>query len=244
MAIFCHGQRCLLCDQPITEGEVFGTWGVWLPTNDPLWKFCDGVMHWNCYASWPHRKRFASTYFEFWVRSEEQNAFWHRAYLDDEFLVTVNPFAPVEAAWVHLKDTGSRLNVNFKNWEAWLTAEPEATMHPVLAQAVDGAKRMLREQFPSSEQLVAGINKSRKMAVVEKHQAAEKTKRDEQRELQRQLNPHNAACNRMMNLIQRDGMTCPHCHTHSKGYRLSSRSGHKSAVICTHCGWAVDPNFL
>ena len=120
MALFLRGQRCRLCGQPMLEGPVFGTWGVWLPNHDPLWKFCDGSMHWDCYASWPHRQRFASTYFHFWVEAEATNAFWHRAFLDDEVLVTVNPFEPVNAAWVHLKDTGSRIDVKLKNWVAWL----------------------------------------------------------------------------------------------------------------------------
>jgi len=162
------------------EGPVFGTWGVWLPNHDPLWKFCDGSMHWDCYASWPHRQRFASTYFHFWVEAEATNAFWHRAFLDDEVLVTVNPFEPVNAAWVHLKDTGSRIDVKLKNWVAWLAAEPEGSSHPVLAAAVRRAKQVLRGKVPTVEQLLASIDQPRKMQVVERYRAAEKARRDAQ----------------------------------------------------------------
>ena len=114
MALFFTGQKCPLCEQPINEGPKFGTWGVWLPSHDPLLRYCDGVMHWDCYAEWPHRQRFASTYFQFWVNSEEENVFWHRAYLDDDVLVTVNPFEPIRSSWVHLKETGSRIDVKLK----------------------------------------------------------------------------------------------------------------------------------
>ena len=241
MALFSRGQRCPLCDEPILEGPVFGTWGVWLPTDDPLWKFCDGAMHWDCYASWQHRKRFASTYFQFWVDAEGTNPFWHRAYLDENVLVTVNSLVPINAAWVHLKDAGSRIDVKLESWEAWLSAEPENSSHPVLVEAVQRIKSVLREKVPTSVRLVAGIDQSRKMAVVEQHRAAEEARRDERRQVQRQVNPHNAACDRLMIVIKKDGLACPHCGKHSNAFRLSIKQDHKSAIICTNCGWVVEP---
>lgn len=90
--MFITGQPCPFCDEPITQTQpVFSTWGVWLPQDDPLWRFCDAAMHWACYAEWPHRERFASTYFQFWVDAEQDDPFWHRAYLDHGVLVTARP---------------------------------------------------------------------------------------------------------------------------------------------------------
>jgi len=52
---------------------------------------------------------------------------------------------------------------------------------------------------------------------------------------------HNAACERLIEVIGREGLTCPHCGRNSKEYRLSEREGHKSAVICRGCGWVIEP---
>lgn len=241
--MFFYGQQCPICEQPITQGQsFFGSWGVWLPEGDPLLRFCDAAMHWDCYAAWPHRERFASSYFQFWVNDEKRNVHWHRAFLDGDVLVTVNPWEPVRSAWVHLRATGSRIDVKLDDWAKWLESDlADTDEHPVYDEAVRQAKTALRPVMPTVAALEAAIDQPRKRAVVEEHQAAEQLRRKQQREVQREITPHNAACNRLMKLIERNGLTCPHCGTHSKDYRVSRRKGQKSAVICTSCGWVVEP---
>ena len=61
--------KCLLCEGPFQPKEpCFSTWGVFFSSEDPLFPYCDGPMHWSCYASWPERPRFARVYFDSWRR--------------------------------------------------------------------------------------------------------------------------------------------------------------------------------
>lgn len=241
--MFIYGLKCPLCEQPIKAGEaVFTTWGVWLRPDDPLAHCCDGGIHWECYAKWPHRRRFAETYFNFWVEGERSDVFWHRAFLDDQMLVTVNPAKPVESAWVVLKSTGSRISVKLSNWETWLDHGDAHAEQPVLADALRQAKTALRAEVATARKLIAHIDVAMKQPVIDAYIAAEAERQRQAREIQQQINPHNAACNRLMAKAERDGLTCPHCGKHSKEYRLSRKAGAKSAVICKMCGWVVDPS--
>lgn len=156
----------------MTGGAVFGTWGVWLPASDPLWKYCDAAIHWECYATWPNRKRFASTYFEFWVKEEENDPFWHRAYLTDDVLVTINPSEPIKSAWVHLKETGERISVKLGEWEQWLADDSKAGINPVSALAINPAKRAMKKDVATVDQLLKSIDVSRKRQVIEQFMAA------------------------------------------------------------------------
>jgi hypothetical protein len=45
-----------------------------------LWRFADAVMHWDCYAEWEHRPRFARTYFEQRKEWNASNPHWGVAY--------------------------------------------------------------------------------------------------------------------------------------------------------------------
>src|SRR6187431_3088433 len=84
--------ECPICQRPVAgDDEHFGTWGVFSVPRG-LSKFCDAVMHWECYAVWPRRKDFARAYFDFWVANMHHNPHWAEAYHDDRVLVTVNPF--------------------------------------------------------------------------------------------------------------------------------------------------------
>src|SRR5262245_45575515 len=103
MALFFDGARCGLCLKPMNKGEaLFATSGVWLPPEDILHNFCDAAMHWDCYATWRHRARFAHCYFELWKEAESSNPCWYRCYLDAKTLVTVNPSEPISSACMHL----------------------------------------------------------------------------------------------------------------------------------------------
>jgi hypothetical protein len=158
MALITRGKSlCPLCQRVLEAGDdIFGTWGVWLPRTDPLWQFCDAAMHWPCYAQWEHQSGFARSYFEAWVGSCESNPHWKPAYRDDLLLVTVNPAPPVEAAWVHLAATGTRHNPKLSAWADWLH-EGAGIVHPLEAAALEAARRILRNQVPTADALIARL---------------------------------------------------------------------------------------
>ena len=79
--------------------------------------------------------------------------------------------------------------------------------------------------------------------VVERIRQKEQEERDKARHreaFRRAAVPHNAACERLFSRIRQGGLTCPHCGRHSIEYRLSTREGYRSAVICSLCGWIVE----
>ena len=47
-------------------------------------------MHWDCYAKWEHRPRFARMYFEAERALSGHNPYWGVAHSDDQVVVTVS----------------------------------------------------------------------------------------------------------------------------------------------------------
>jgi hypothetical protein len=155
--MFFEGTLCPLCDKEmLLKQSLFGTWGVWLPKSDALWKFCDATIHWNCYAAWEHQRQFARSYFEFWVEGRNENPYWRPAFLDDSVLVTVNPSPPVEAVWVHLAATGTRYRPALENWGNWLS-DSSGDNHPLEQAALANVRQVLRTNVPTSESLLSRL---------------------------------------------------------------------------------------
>ena len=48
------------------------------------------MMHWDCYAKWEHRPRFARMYFEAERALSGHNPYWGVAHSDDQVVVTVS----------------------------------------------------------------------------------------------------------------------------------------------------------
>lgn len=226
---------CALCQEPLREGDdVFATSGVWLPQGDALWEYCDAGMHRACYSRWEHRERFAASYFDFWVRCETTDVVWHTAFNNGRVLVTANPGPYAPYVCVLLRATGDRFHVDYTDWFAWLTRTGDV-LDPVLAEALLDAREELKAVAPDPESLLARIDWARKQPVIDAAIAAEQTRRRESRDLQRYLNHHNAACNRLIRQAQQHGLTCPGCGTTSHNYLLVRRPAERSAVRCMAC---------
>ena len=232
---------CSICGKGFVKGErVFGRGCVWLPESVPLCGLCDGAMHADCYGEWPHRERFAASYFKCWVENERRDVHWHRAYFDDEVLVTVNPFPPIESTWVHLRATGDRISVKVEEWQEWLAKEVPETLHKNLREPLVKAKAALQATCPTAEALLADIDWEFKRPVVEAANERYRRERAESRARQREIQPHNRRCNELMREAELHGLTCTHCKVHSKEYRLSRAKGQKSLVICLKCGYPCE----
>lgn len=244
MALFFDGMPCALCHSPLaTSDTTFGTWGVWLPESDRLHRFCDTVIHWSCYAEWKHRARFARSYFEFWVRQEQQDIFWWRAFFDDAVLVTVNPDAEVQSAWVCLAETGSRLSVTLSSWDAWVE-DPTEAVHRVEQQAIDNAKLRLRRDRPTGQSLLSAINRSAKSELFRRVAESEQIRASEESRRREETAKHNALCEKVLPVILGAKYCCPSCHESRSNFRLSTREGSRSLIVCRQCGHVVDPQLF
>ena len=152
MSLFIEGMNCALCERPMTaDDQVFGTWGVWLPSTDRLHHFCDATLHWGCYAEWKYRERFAKSYFEFWAGSAHGNSYWRVVYRDEQILVTANTDVAVSSAWIVIAETGSRLSVALSEWDEWLASVDHDDRHPVEQAAIKRVKATLSQCVPTRD---------------------------------------------------------------------------------------------
>jgi hypothetical protein len=163
MAIFMPGiSDCPICGGVLTEDdETFGTWGIFAVAPD-LFRFCDAVMHWSCYAAWPRRREFARAYFEFWVGNEPHNQYWAKAYLDDRVLVTVNPFLGDDGeAELVLAETGSRVRVRMSEWGPWLdepTTSKEGPLYPLVVEELRAVVPALKAAIPTVDAVMNALD--------------------------------------------------------------------------------------
>ena len=162
MALFMPGRsKCPICGGVLNEDdERFGTSGVYHVTPG-LGRFRDAIMHWSCYADWPHRPEFAKAYFNFWVANERHNQYWAKAYLDDRVFVTVNPFLGENGeAELVLAATGSRVRVQMDEWERWLDSPNTSEgrpLHGLVVEELRAAVPARRGSIPAVDNVVNGL---------------------------------------------------------------------------------------
>ena len=161
VSIFNSGD-CLICGEALAnDQQLFGTWGVFsVPAG--LECFCDAVIHWSCYANWPHRAEFAKAYFDFWVDEEKHNRCWAKAFHDEQVFMTVNPFiAEAGEAILVLASTGSRLRVEMDEWQTWLEA-PEMSdgepMHPIEIAEMQRIAPVLKAALPTEDDVMNALD--------------------------------------------------------------------------------------
>lgn len=240
MALIYAGQPCALCDKPIKKGHsLFATWGVWLPAFDRLSHYCDAAMHWDCYAAWTYRHRFARSYFEFWVEEERQNPFWYRVYVDENVLVEVNPDNQVAGVVICLAETGSRHSIHIVDWEWWLSSADEGH-HQIETEAIHVAKAILRQQRPTIASLLQGIDRSSKTELFRQLKEADAKRAELEVAKKLEIAKHNSLCERVMRVILQSDYRCPSCDQKAGDFRLATRAGSKSLIICRQCGQTVD----
>jgi hypothetical protein len=220
--------------------QLFATSGIWLEQSDPLFDYCDAVFHWSCYADWEHRARFARSYFQMWVEIEKENPVWWRVYLDDSILVTASP-SLMEAIHIELAATGTRQEVDFKDWPKWIAAENALGAHPIEAEAIQQAKLVLRPIFPTVDAVLARIDTNSKSELFKRQELAAEQAARRASEKQKKIAHDNLATLEVHRRITTAGASCPSCGNFSKDYRLSIREGCPSLIICRACGDTIKP---
>ena len=153
--------KCGLCHREMVDGQqAFMTSGEFLPRTDPLRPLCGQPLHWECYAAWPERGRFARAYVQAWQRANARNPFWWTVLSDDCAYVAVNPQSGIEEASLRLLSVGSDIRVPLPRWAEWLADPARITphLHPFEAQALAAALPGLRSRFPDALTLVDAID--------------------------------------------------------------------------------------
>lgn len=242
MALFTTS--CSICLEKLQPGEpTFSTWGVWLPEGHPLLGFCDSVMHWECYASWPGRSEFARSYFRFWADQESSSGYWHRAYCDEDVLVTVNP--DLGECDVYLATTGTCHRVDTAKWESWLLEDRDRAPHQIVASALEEVVQRLRAALPNATALVGAIDLGAKAEVMSRHAQEEKLERAaaKRRYYRRQLGKqaHNAACQRLADAAQQEGLECPLCKETTSALDVVKLKKKWLALRCLACNGDFEP---
>lgn len=65
MALTFDGMPCAICDQPLgTDQPKIATSHFIADQTDPLWRFSDAAMHYECFQAWKHRQEFVAKYNE------------------------------------------------------------------------------------------------------------------------------------------------------------------------------------
>lgn len=153
--------RCALCGRLIdSPDECFRASGDFLPKGDPLTRFCNAPMHWDCYHDWPERRRFARHHVDAWAKANRRNPFWWTVHQDDKVYVSVNPSRPIEQASVRLYELGNDIRVPLPKWSAWLANVDAVTphLHACEREALKKILPKLKSELPSDHSLVDAID--------------------------------------------------------------------------------------
>lgn len=63
MAMLFKGMKCPICGDEIDlAGPIVATMHFIDDADDPLWRFSDAGMHYDCFQTWPHRETFVNRY--------------------------------------------------------------------------------------------------------------------------------------------------------------------------------------
>ncbi len=151
MALIFPGSRCALCRRTLVPGEsFFATSGVAFPPSDPLFPACDAPIHWDCYAEWPERRRFARGYF----RSFASNPYWVVVLSDDDVEAAIGD----EVIRIHLAEIGGGEHVALGDWDAWIARQPEDGPHAIYRAAIERVLERLRALGSAAELRAKGVS--------------------------------------------------------------------------------------
>lgn len=232
-------RKCPLCDDVIDEGDrVFYARPFSLDAD--LYRFVETPMHWDCYARWEQRPRFARQYFNANVDSIRHNQFWEVVRCDEEILVTVNPSEYVREASVVLAETGSDFRIYLDDWADWLEGEWfEACSHECEREALGAIIPSLREQFPTGEVLINAAG----MSADGDEDEASPTR--EPGGMVERIS-HEFACEKLAKRAAQKGITCPRCGQFSDDYDyrrvgMVTADGPQSCLVCKSCQGEFGP---
>lgn len=146
-----YSSGCALCGQALTR-PIFATSHFIGDERDDLYRYSDAAMHWDCYANWPHQRRFAAMHFNSIVqRSESASSqnYWPVLLRDDDSLL-VRYGVVVDEVSITLRTSGTDIRIPREDWESFLVGRwIEWTQHPLEHEALTAVMDRLKElQLP------------------------------------------------------------------------------------------------
>lgn len=152
-------RHCLLCDKPIDFTQpYFSTFGVFLPPDDPLYRFCGMPLHWDCVAAWDQHRDFIDAYFRGWVHEMEHRQDWYLLDLNNDYLLRTKPNPPEMAVEIILHETGSRIQVPVADWTNWLKNPHISGRHEWEQTALMRVLPELRRTYKNEAKIYQKIN--------------------------------------------------------------------------------------
>lgn len=245
MALLMLGHStCAICDKVLVEeDDIFGTSGVFLPASDRLHEMCDACMHWECYAGWKYRRRFARAYVNARVQSTDSNPHWGRAYLDENLFISLNPELKNEGLSIVPVETGSDIRINLTDWSSFLLdpRSVEMNLHAIEVRALEWGLKPVRETLPTSDSLISAVDWPAKAEILRK--LDEESKRSNEAALL-EIAAYNS---RFAPIVARlkiksKKVRCPRCGVKGREIRYVDRSPKsKSYLVCQECGRSFGP---
>ena len=230
MALISPWSRCAICGEPLGDRDYLATSGVFFDEGDPLWRFCDAPLHWDCYEDWPERPRFARQYLESHVEFLAENPYWGLALVTDVFALTVRKNEPAVAR-LWLVETGTEVEVPLADWSAWLWGLTVGAkeLHRLEVLNVWKALPALRRRFRTPQSVLSAVDWDAKERLAQ-------ALAEEEARLEAILG-HNDACRRVFAARDPKGLTCPHCERQSTDIEFVERSAdeRKSYFVCPAC---------
>jgi hypothetical protein len=149
---------CPLCGDEMSGDDSTHFLG---PEGD-RWRYSDAVMHWDCYALWEHRHRFAQMYFKDQREWIARNPFWDIAHVDENVLIIANASEFVSEIDVTLAETASRFRIRLRDWEFWLGGNCfQYCHHEIEREALAAILPLLRFRFPTSNDVIGAAEQDR-----------------------------------------------------------------------------------
>lgn len=91
MALIFPESRCPICEKLLKDTPYFATSGCAFGREDPLFRFCDAGIHWDCFHNWPERRRFADRYYQNRVDGTRSHQPWLLLAERDDWNVVYRP---------------------------------------------------------------------------------------------------------------------------------------------------------
>jgi len=227
---------CPLCKDVIAEGDAVFVARPFALDSD-FYAYVEMPIHWDCYAQWELRPRFARQYFQANVDAMRHNQFWGIVQCDARVMLTVNPSQYVEEVEVLLAATGSSFRIPLRDWVDWLRGEWfDACRHEVEREILTALAPSWQVELPTAEALIEAAGFDERREVPKRSPMVERIS-------------YEFACENLAKRVAQKGLACPNCGKVSNEYvyqRLESVSleGPRSCLKCTNCEHEFGPDGL
>lgn len=234
MALIYKGIKCSICGQVInTEDRYFATSGVFLPNGHILQEYCDSAMHWKCYINWDKRKEFAFAYISEIIKYEKTNMIWAKAYVDDDFLILINPEAPNKAVRIVPISTGEFIDIKLEEWSKYLMEIKEKSFEDKYEKELfEKLIPVLIREFPNKEAILSAVDWKSKNELRERYN---KDRKQAEYEARKRMLDEAKEYNDKLEMFNNRKSKCPRCKGDKIRY-VDKSPENKSYFICKVCG--------